>query len=57
VGGEYLPGLPSSVLSVLSSADQGTQVVPLPSAPVWQGEIRAARAVNGWRQLNVPVER
>jgi SpoIVB peptidase S55 len=57
VGGEYLPALPSSVLSVLSSADQGTSVVPLPSAPVWQGEIRAPRAVTGWRQLSVPVER
>jgi hypothetical protein len=57
VGGEYLPALPPSVLSVLSSADQGTSVVPLPSAPVWQGEIRAPRAVSGWRQLNVPVER
>jgi len=57
VGGEYLPALPPSVLSVLSSADQGTSVVPLPSAPVWQGEIRAPRAVSGWRQLNVPIER
>jgi hypothetical protein len=57
VGGEYLPALPGSVLSVLSSADQGTNVVPLPAAPVWQGEIRAPRAVTGWRQLSLPVER
>jgi hypothetical protein len=57
VGGEYLPALPASVLSVLSSADQGTSVVPLPAAPVWQGEIRAPRAVSGWRQLSLPVER
>jgi len=57
VGGEYLPALPSSVLSVLSSADQGTSVVALPSAAVWQGEIKAPRAVTGWRQLSVPVER
>ncbi len=57
VGGEYLPALPGSVLSVLSSADQGTSVVPLPAAAVWQGEIRAPRAVSGWRQLSVPVER
>jgi len=57
VGGEYLPALPGSVLSVLSSADQGTNVVPLPAAPVWQGEIRAPRAVTGWRQLRLPVER
>jgi len=57
VGGEYLPALPGSVLSVLSSSDQGTQVVPLPAAAVWQGEIRAPRAVTGWRQLSLPVER
>jgi hypothetical protein len=57
VGGEYLPALPGSVLSVLSSADQGANVVPLPAAPVWQGEIRAPRAVSGWRQLSLPVER
>jgi hypothetical protein len=57
VGGEYLPALPGSVLSVLSSSDQGTSVVPLPAATVWEGELRAPRAVTGWRQLNVPVER
>jgi hypothetical protein len=57
VGGEYLPALPASVLSVLSSSDQGTNVVPLPQAPVWEGQIRAARQVTGWRQLTVPVER
>jgi hypothetical protein len=57
VGGEYLPALPGSVLSVLSSADQGTSVVPLPAAAVWQGELRAPRAVSGWRQLSLPVER
>lgn len=57
VGGEYLPALPGSVLSVLSSSDQGTNVIPLPAAAVWQGEIRAPRAVSGWRQLSLPVER
>jgi len=57
VGGEYLPALPGSVLSVLRSSDQGTNVVPLPAAAVWQGEIRAPRAVSGWRQLSLPVER
>jgi hypothetical protein len=57
VGGEYLPALPGSVLSVLNSSDQGTSVVPLPAAAVWTGELRAPRAVSGWRQLNVPVER
>jgi len=49
--------MPGSVLSVLSSDDQGTSVVPLPAAPVWQGEIHAPRAVVGWRQLSLPVER
>jgi hypothetical protein len=57
VGGEYLPSLPGSVLSVLSSPDQGTSVVPLPSSPVWAGELATGRAVSGWRQLSVSVER
>jgi hypothetical protein len=57
VGGEYLPSLPGSVLSVLSSPDQGTSVVPLPSSTIWSGEIATDRAVSGWRQLSVSVER
>ena len=57
VGGEYLPSLPGSVLSVLSSPDQGTSVVPLPTSPVWSGELATDRAVSGWRQLTVSVER
>jgi hypothetical protein len=57
VGGEYLPSLPGSVLSVLSSPDQGTSVVPLPSSTVWSGELATDRAVSGWRQLSIPVER
>ena len=57
VGGEYLPSLPGSVLSVLSSPDQGTSVVPLPASPVWSGELATERAVSGWRQLSVSVER
>ena len=57
VGGEYLPSLPGSVLSVLSSPDQGTSVVPLPASPVWAGELATDRAVSGWRQLSVSVER
>jgi hypothetical protein len=57
VGGEYLPSLPGSVLSVLSSPDQGTSVVPLPASPVWAGELATDRAVTGWRQLSVSVER
>ncbi|HSD65075.1 MAG TPA: SpoIVB peptidase S55 domain-containing protein [Vicinamibacteria bacterium] len=57
VGGEYLPSLPGSVLSVLGSADQGTAVVRLPASAVWSGELATDRAVSGWRQVNVPVER
>jgi hypothetical protein len=57
VGGEYLPSLPGSVLSVLNSPDQGTSVVPLPASPVWSGELATDRAVSGWRQLSISVER
>jgi hypothetical protein len=57
VGGEYLAALPGSVLSVLSSGDQGTSVVPLPSSTVWSGELATDRAVSGWRQVAVSVER
>ena len=57
VGGEYLPALPGSVLSVLSATDQGTSVVPLPASTVWSGELATERAVSGWRQVAVPVER
>jgi hypothetical protein len=60
VGGEYLPALPGSVLSVLGSSgssDQGTTVVPLPATKVWEGEIATDRAISGWRQVAVPVER
>jgi hypothetical protein len=57
VGGEYLPALPGSVLSVLGSSDQGTSVVALPASPVWSGELATERAVSGWRQLTLAVER
>jgi hypothetical protein len=57
VGGEYLPSLPDSVLSVLGSPDQGTSVVSLPASTVWKGELATDRAVTGWRQIAVAVER
>jgi hypothetical protein len=57
VGGEYLPALPGSVLSVLGSSGQGTSVVALPASPVWSGELATERAVSGWRQLTLAVER
>jgi hypothetical protein len=57
VAGEYLPALPGSVLAVLGTADQGTSVVPLPASEVWAGSLATDRAVSGWRQIHVPVER
>ncbi len=57
VGGEFLPALPGSVLSVLSSSDQGTGVAPLGTSTVWSSDLPTEWAVSGWRQLTVPVER
>lgn len=57
VGGEYLPSLPASVLSVLSSSDQGMAVVPLASTPVWRGEAPTDHAVSGVRQVAIAVQR
>jgi hypothetical protein len=57
VGGEYLPALPGSVLSVLSSSDQGTSVIPLPTSTVWSHDRRTDYALTGSRQIAVAVER
>ena len=57
VGGEYLPALPGSVLSVLGSPDQGTSVVALATAPVWSQQQATDYAVSGWRQLTLVVQR
>jgi hypothetical protein len=57
VGGEFLPALPGSVLSVLGSADQGTSVVSLASAPVWHLKQQTEYAVSGSRQITVSVQR
>ncbi len=57
VGGEYLPALPGSVLSVLGSLDQGTSVVALANAPVWSQQQATDYAVSGWRQLMLAVQR
>jgi hypothetical protein len=57
VGGEYLPSLPASVLSVLSSSDQGTSVVALQSTPVWRGDAPTGHAVSGVRQVTIVVQR
>jgi hypothetical protein len=57
VGGEFLPALPGSVLSVLGSADQGMSVVSLASAPVWSHKQQTEYAVSGSRQITVSVQR
>jgi hypothetical protein len=57
VAGEYLPALPDSVLSILSSPDQGTSVVPLPQSAVWSFERSLDEAVSGSRQIALAVER
>jgi hypothetical protein len=57
VGGEFLPALPGSVLAVLGSADQGTSVVSLSSAPVWTDRKPTDYAVSGSRQLTINVQR
>jgi hypothetical protein len=57
VGGEYLPALPGSVLSVLGSPVQGTSVVALANAAVWKQQLVTDLAVSGARQLTVAIER
>ncbi len=57
VSGEYLPSLPSSVLSVLGAAEQGSNVVPIRTATVWDFELPVEYAVSGSRTLTVNVER
>jgi hypothetical protein len=57
VSGEYLPSLPSSVLSVLGASEQGASVVPIRTAAVWDFELPVAYAVTGSRTLTVNVER
>jgi hypothetical protein len=57
LAGAPMPSLPGSVLSVLGSADQGASLVSLPASPVWQGNLATDRALSGWRQITVPVER
>jgi hypothetical protein len=57
IGGAYLPSLPASVLSVLSSSDQGGAVVPLATTPVWRGDADTDHAVSGARQIAIAVQR
>lgn len=57
VGGQVLPSLPGSVLSVLGSPDQGANVVALAQAPVWEAEASTDHAVVGHRQIALRVQR
>lgn len=57
VRGEYLQSLPPSVLSVLGGSEQGTTVVPLRTAAVWDFDLTTDFAVTGTRFLTLNVER
>ncbi len=57
VAGEYLPALPSSVMSVLGTAEQGNAVVPIRTATVADAEMTTDYAVSGSRLLSLAVER
>ena len=57
VSGEYLPSLPSSVMSVLGAAEQGNAVVPIRTATVSDSELTTDYAVSGSRLLSLAVER
>jgi hypothetical protein len=56
VGGEYLPALPGSVLSVLRAPDQGASVVPLRTSEVWSSKKATDHAISGARRLRLQVE-
>jgi SpoIVB peptidase S55 len=57
VAGQYLPALPSSVMSVLGTAEQGNAVVPIRTATVADAEMTTDYAVSGSRLLSLSVER
>jgi hypothetical protein len=57
VRGEYLQSLPPSVLSVLGGSDEGTGVIPLRTASVWEFDLATDYAVTGSRALSLIVER
>ncbi len=57
VRGEYMQSLPPSVLSVLGGSDQGTSVIPLRTAAVWDFDLSTDYAVTGSRVLTLTVER
>jgi len=57
VRGEYMQSLPPSVLSVLGGSEQGTSVIPLRTAAVWDFDLSTDYAVSGSRLLTLTVER
>jgi SpoIVB peptidase S55 len=57
VRGEYLQSLPPSVLAVLGGSDEGTGMVPLRTASVWDFDLATDYAVTGSRALGLTVER
>jgi hypothetical protein len=57
VSGEYLPSLPSSVMTVLGAAEQGNAVVPIRTATVADAEVTTDFAVSGSRLLSLAIER
>jgi hypothetical protein len=56
VGGEYLSGLPPSVLAVFEGDRNGGSFIPLRSAALGEWEVPTDYAVAGSRQLTITVE-
>jgi hypothetical protein len=57
VGGEHLPSLPPSVMSVLGGPDQDPGVVALRTASVWQFDLPIGHALTGARYLTLNIRR
>jgi hypothetical protein len=57
VAGEYMQSLPPSILQVLGASEQGSQVVPIRTASVWDFDLPTDYAVSGSRVLTIAVER
>ena len=56
VGGEYLSGLPPSVLAVFEGDRNGGSFIPLQNAALGEWEVPTDLAVSGTRQLTINVE-
>jgi hypothetical protein len=57
VSGEYLQSLPPSVLSVLGGSEEGSGVIPIRTAALWELALPTEYAVTGSRTLALTVER